>query len=314
MLAIATVLAPSPASATFSIVARDPATGQIGVAVQSHFFAVGRTVPWAEAGVGAVATQAFAEASFGPRGLALLRAGKSAKQALDALLAADPDRELRQLAIVDAHGEVAVHTGGQDIRFAGHRIGPGYGAQANMMASPDVWPAMARAYEAARGPLAERMLAALDAAQGAGGDYRGKQSAAILIVDGDRDDAPWNHVVLNLRVDDSPDPISELRRLYRVSRAYARAFEGNALAKKKDRAGALAAVAEVWQMPDATDEVRLSAAFVEAGVGELERAEAHARTVLARSPQLRGNLLYMPVARFPGLPALRKRLAMASPE
>src|SRR5262245_30498038 len=169
---------------TFSIVARDPATGELGVAVQSHWFSVGSVVPWAEAGVGAVATQSFVLASYGPKGLALMKSGKSASEALDELVKADAGEDVRQVAMVDARGRVATHTGARCIDVAGHHAGAGYSVQANMMLNDRVVPAMAKAYEAAQGPLAARLLAALEAAQEAGGDIRGQQSAALLVVRG----------------------------------------------------------------------------------------------------------------------------------
>ncbi|HIP88248.1 MAG TPA: DUF1028 domain-containing protein [Anaerolineales bacterium] len=205
---------------TFSIVARDPETGELGVAVQSHWFSVGSVVTWAEAGVGAVATQSLVEVSYGPLGLALMRAGKSAGEALAALLAADEGRDLRQVAMVDAQGRVAVHTGSRCIAEAGHAVGPGFSVQANMMITGEVWPAMADAYESAEGDLAERLLVALEAGQAAGGDIRGQQSAAILIVRGTSTGRPWADTVMDLRVEDHPEPIRELRRLVQIHRAY----------------------------------------------------------------------------------------------
>ena len=205
---------------TFSIVARDPATGQLGAAVQSHWFSVGSLVIWLEAGVGAVATQAMVEVSHGPLGLELLRAGKPAGLALAGLLAADGERELRQVALVDAAGQAAAHTGSRCIAAAGHRTGEGFSVQANMMLKDTVWGAMAEAYLAAPGDLADRLLAALDAAQAEGGDIRGKQSAALKIVEGKPAGARWQGVLMDLRVDDAPEPLAELRRLAAIQRAY----------------------------------------------------------------------------------------------
>ena len=178
-------------SVTFSIVALDPDNGDLGVATQSKFLAVGAVVPWARAWVGAVATQSFVDPSYGPLGLGLLRAGRSAPEALAGLLAADEGREVRQVAMVDAQGRVAAHTGKKCIAEAGQRVGKDFSVQANLMASAEVWPAMARAFEQARGDLAERMLQALEAAQRAGGDIRGQQSAALLVVPGQATGRPW---------------------------------------------------------------------------------------------------------------------------
>lgn len=225
--------------ATYSIVARDPASGALGVAVQSHWFSVGSIVTWAEAGVGAVATQSFARAAYGPELLADLRAGRAPQEALDARTAADRGRDVRQVAVVDAQGRVAAWTGPSCIASAGHRIGDGFSCQANIMLDDGVVPAMAAAYESAEGEFADRLLAALEGAQLAGGDLRGKQSAAILIVDGEPHGEPWQGVLLELRVEDHPDPLRELGRLMRVQRAYDAANAGDAALERGDLAGAL---------------------------------------------------------------------------
>ena len=224
--AVAQVAAPRRPAHTFSIVAVDSATGQIGVAVQSHWFSVGGGVPWAEPGVGAVATQSFIDPSYGPRGLYLMRTGTPAPGALAALLRADPDSQVRQVAMIDADGRVAAHTGSRDIPAAGQHVGRHYSVQANLMRNEAVWPAMARAFEQTQGDLAERMLAALDAAQAAGGDIRGKQSAALIVVSGDPGAPPWQRL-FDLRVEDHPEPLIELRRLLTVARAYNAATDGD---------------------------------------------------------------------------------------
>jgi uncharacterized Ntn-hydrolase superfamily protein len=211
---------------TFSIVAVDSVTGEIGIAVQSHWFSVGSTVVWAEPGVGAVATQSFIEPAYGPRALALMRTGVPAPLVLRGLVAADPDSAVRQLGMIDAQGRVASYTGGHDVPEAGSHVGRWYAAQANLMARNTVWDAMARAFETTRGDLAERLLAALDAAQREGGDIRGKQSAALVVVSGDRRLPPWQKI-FDLRVEDSHEPIHELRRLVRVERAYNLATAGD---------------------------------------------------------------------------------------
>lgn len=219
---------------TFSIVARDSGTGDLGVAVQSHYFSVGPVVPWAEAGVGAVATQSSVEPSYGPLGLALMRSGKSAVEALRALIAGDARPEVRQVAFVDAKGEVAVHTGEKAIAAAGHRKGRGYSAQANLMLKPTVPDAMARAFETAKGDLAERLLVALDAAQAEGGDIRGAQSAAIIVVSGKPTGKPWADRIFDLRVEDNPEPIKELRRLVQLARVYQHMRTASQAVARKD--------------------------------------------------------------------------------
>jgi uncharacterized Ntn-hydrolase superfamily protein len=224
---------------TYSIVAYDPATGQLGVAVQSHWFSVGSIVPWAEAGVGAVATQSFVDPSYGKLGLDLMRTGKSAPDALKALLAGDEGRDVRQVAMIDVQGRVVAHTGVKDIPEAGHIVGKNYSVQANMMLNDKVWPAMSRAFENSKGDLAERMMAALEAAQEVGGDIRGKQSAALIVVTGKPTGRAWSDRVFDLRIDDHPEPIKELRRLITLQRAYNHMNAGDLAVEKNDNDGAL---------------------------------------------------------------------------
>ena len=224
---------------TFSIVARDPATGELGVAVQSHWFSVGPIVAWAEAGVGAVATQSFVDPSYGKNGLDLMRAGKSAPDTLKELLGKDEARDVRQVAMIDAQGRVEAWTGKNDIQAAGHIVGKNFSVQANLMLNDKVWPAMARAFENTKGDLADRMLAALDAAQAAGGDIRGRQSAAMIVVTGKPTGQAWKDRTFDLRVDDSPQPLLELRRLVKLQRAYNHMNAGDLAVEKKDNETAL---------------------------------------------------------------------------
>ena len=237
--------------ATYSIVAFDEETGELGVAVQSHWFSVGAIVPWAEAGVGAVATQSFVEPSYGPLGLELMKMGRSASEALTALVTTDADEAVRQVAMVDADGEVAAHTGDRAIVAAGHHVGRGYSTQANMMENATVWDAMAAAYEASDGDLPERLLAALEAAQGEGGDIRGQQSAALIVVSGDATGVPWLDRLFDLRVEDHPDPVGELRRLVTLQRAYLKLNEGDAWVTDGELELAMEAYAEAMELvPD----------------------------------------------------------------
>ncbi|MEL6561140.1 MAG: DUF1028 domain-containing protein [Bacteroidota bacterium] len=210
----------APFAHTYSIVAYDSATGDIGVAVQSHWFSVGTVVAWAEAGVGAVATQSFSNPAFGPQGLALMKTGLDAELTLNALIESDEGRDYRQLGVIDANGKAKSYTGAKNIVEAGHITGKYYAVQANMMKENTVWPAMAKAFESTAGTLAERMLAALEAAQAEGGDIRGKQSAALLVVSGKPTGKVWVDRLVDLRVDDSPNPLKELRRLLEVKTAY----------------------------------------------------------------------------------------------
>jgi len=257
---------------TYSIVARDPQTGEFGVAVQSHYFQVGPTVPWAISGVGAVATQSRVEVRYGPLGLELMRAGYGADQALAALLASDHEPEVRQVAMVDAEGRVAVHTGRRCIAEAGHRTGSGYSVQANLMLRGTVWDAMAGAFERTGGPLAERMLAALDAAEAEGGDIRGKQSAAMLVVAGTPTRRSWEDRLIDLRVEDHGEPLVELRRLLRLKRAYQSLRDADLAAQRGD--GQVAAQLRETALELGPDliELRFWAALGMAAVGDIDRS------------------------------------------
>jgi len=258
---------------TYSVVARDPATGELGVAVQTGTFGVGAGVPWAEPRVGAVATQSFTERSYGPLGLELMRAGRTAPEALAGLVAADPDERFRQVGMVDASGQAAAHTGAGCIADAGQHVGDGFAVQANMMASDRVWPAMAEAFTSATGSLARRLLATLDAAEAAGGDFRGMQSAAILVVPGGADGKPWSRVS-DLRVDDGEAPLAELRRLLELEEAFV------ALAKAESGRAGLAAP---LRQPDRI----LAAAEDAAHAGDVERARELLAPLLAAEPHWR---------------------------
>ena len=208
---------------TYSIVARDPHTGRFGVAVQSHYLGVGPVVPWLEAGVGAIATQASVNISFGPMGLEMLRAGRSADEVVAALVASDPQAQVRQLGVVDAAGRAAAHTGAECIPACGHLVRDGFSVQGNLLERDTCWPAMATAYEEALKadePLVERLLLALEAAEAEGGDVRGRQSAALMIVEAEPQQAAWRGRVMDMRIEDHPDPVPELRRIVTMQRAY----------------------------------------------------------------------------------------------
>lgn len=278
---------------TFSIVARDPVTGEMGAAVQSHWFAVGSNVIWAEAGVGAVATQSFIDPSYGPNGLELMKAGKSAPDALKALLAKDSGQAVRQVAFVDANGNVMSWTGAGDTPAAGSiagsrtdtmktgcgaggdcsklcpqkdpkitqpcggyaEIGREFSTQANLMSNDKVWPAMAKAYQESKGDLAERLLSALEAGQAVGGDIRGRQSAAIIIVKAKSSGKPWADKIFDLRVDDAAEPIKELRRLVALQRAYNHMNAGDAAVEKGDNDLALKEYAAAEDLAAKTPDV-----------------------------------------------------------
>lgn len=212
---------------TYSIVAYDEATGQLGVAVQSHWFSVGSLVPWIKAGVGAVATQSFVKVEYGPNGLKLMGKGFSAEDALKILVKEDENSAVRQVGMVDTKGSASAFTGKNCIQFAGHIVGNNYTVQANLMASTTVPTAMVRAYETTKGELVDRLMAALEAAQKEGGDIRGKQSAAILVVTGKPTGIEWKDKIFDLRIEDHPEPLKEMKRLIRVSKAYQHANQGD---------------------------------------------------------------------------------------
>lgn len=223
-----------PLAHTYSIVARDPNTGEMGVAVQSHWFSVGSIVSWGEAGVGVVATQSFVNPSFGQRGLEMLKQGMTAQEVVDLLIASDEGRDFRQLAIVDAKGNSAAYTGSKCIPEAGHIVGDNYCVQANLMLSNLVWSEMSKAFESSDGPLAERLIAALEAAQNVGGDIRGQQSAAILVVKAKATGKLWEDRYIDLRVEDHPEPVNEIKRLLKVFRAYEHMNNGDLAVEKND--------------------------------------------------------------------------------
>jgi uncharacterized Ntn-hydrolase superfamily protein len=249
------------------------------VAVQSHFFGVGSLVSWAEAGVGAVATQSVIEPAYGPRGLEAMRGGMSAPAALDRLLADDREEEVRQVAIVDRAGRVAVHTGGRCIAEAGHRVAEQVSAQANIMARPTVPDAMVDAFPAASGDLADRLLTALDAAEAEGGDLRGRQSAALLVVAPRASGRPSEDRLVDLRVDDHPDPVRELHRLLGLRRAYARVDRGDELAARGDSEAALAEYAAAHrEQPDSIELAFWHGAYL-AVVGREDEARSILRGV-----------------------------------
>jgi uncharacterized Ntn-hydrolase superfamily protein len=298
---VASLLASPRPVATYSIVARDSTTGTIGVAVQSHWFSVGSVVSFAEAGVGAVATQSFVDPSYGPLGLTLMRTGRTAPDALQALLAGDSGREVRQVGMVDAQGRAATHTGNLCIPSAGGQSGAGYVVQANLMEKASVWPAMARAFEAARGDLADRMLAALDAAETEGGDIRGRQSAALVVVKAASTGRPWADRLFDLRVEDNPAPLRELRRLVGLQRAYNHMTQGDDCVALKDWACAEREYGRALELQPGHAEMAFWYAVALASNGRLEAATPLFRTAFAADPRWREL-----ARRLPGVEQLPK--------
>lgn len=257
---------------TYSIVARDPATGELGAAVQSHWFSVGSIVIWAEPGIGAVATQSFVEPSYGPLGLTLMRTGKTASQALTSLLASDEHEDVRQVGMVDASGNVANHTGDNAIQAHCDLLGDNYSVQANLMWKPTVCSAMAAAFENGAGDLAERLMLALEAAQGEGGDIRGKQSVALLVVSGDIAEPAWGGRIFDLRIEDHEAPLKEMRRLLTMARAYRLMNEGDEHMTNGDVDKAIGAYSGAEALvPDSHEMVFWHAATLAAG-GRVDEA------------------------------------------
>lgn len=258
---------------TFSIVARDARTGDMAVGVQSHWFSVGTIVSWGKSGVGVVATQSFVNPAYGPEGIAMMENGKNAAEALDFLVAQDEGRDVRQVAMLDVNGSVSAHTGKKCIVSAGQIIGDNYSVQANMMLNDQVVPAMARAFEEHVDlPLADRVLAVLMAAQEAGGDIRGQQSVAIIVVHGDKVDQPWLDKKVDLRVDDHREPLMEMKRLLKVHKAYNHLNKGDVAMEKADMALALKEYAAAEAMFPDNLEMKYWKAVTLANNGKLEEA------------------------------------------
>ncbi|MGA2199818.1 MAG: DUF1028 domain-containing protein [Nitrososphaerales archaeon] len=279
---------------TYSIVAIDKKSGEMGAAVQSHWFSVGSVVTWAEAGVGIVATQASVEMSYGPLGLALMKGGKTPQQALKSLLATDPRPEVRQVAMLDSHGRVAVHTGRRCVPEAGHKTGRGFSVQANIVRNRRAWNAMASSFRRAKGSLAERLMLALESAEQAGGDLRGRQSAAILVVKVRGSSSPWHDRVVDLRVEDHPQPLVEMRRLLRIHAAFVHADNGDRLTEKGENRKALEEFRRSAALSPENPELRFWEAVTLLNDGELAEGRAMLRAVFKANKDLRTLLVRLP--------------------
>lgn len=273
------VFGDEPLAHTFSIVARDAETGEMGVAVQSHWFSVGSLVAWGEAGVGVVATQSFVNPSFGQRGLELLKKGMTAQEVVDQLISTDEGRDVRQLAIVDSKGNSASYTGAKCISEAGNIAGDNYSVQANMMLNNTVWGAMSKAFENSKGPLAERLITALEAAQKEGGDIRGKQSACLLVVRGVATGNLWEDRLIDLRVEDNPNPIIEIKRLLKVYRAYEHMNAGDLAVEKNDMNLAMDEYNAAMKMFPENLEMKYWTAVSLANKGEIEKSLPMFKTI-----------------------------------
>lgn len=300
---------------TYSIVAYDQATGQLGVAVQSHWFSVGLVVPWAESGVGAVATQSFSDPSYGSLGLELMRAGKSPQDTLAALIRADKNPEVRQVGMVDAQGRTAVFTGENCISEAGHVDGEGFTCQANMMLQNTVWNAMAQAYKSTEGELADKLVAALEAAQEEGGDIRGKQSAALIVVKGEPSGVPWKDKLYDLRIEDHPSPVQELKRLLKLNKAYNHMNQGDEYMTENRIEDAMRAYTRAMEMFPENGEMIFWPAVTLAVTGQVEKSLPLFRKVFAMDenwavllPRLVG------AGQFPDDPELIRKILSQAPQ
>lgn len=298
-------------AATFSIVARDPVTGDLGVAVQSHWFSVGSVVAWAEAGVGAVATQSFVEVAYGPRLLQRLASGEGPSEALQRLLEADASRAVRQVAVIDAEGRIAAHTGESCITFAGDTQGVDYSCQGNLLASAEVWAAMGRAFESSEGrPLADRLLRALEAGQAAGGDARGMQSASLLVVRPVSDTEPWKNRRIDLRVEDAADPIAEIRRLYTVWQAYDLANQGDEHLATNDYEAAYRSYDAALALLPENDELLFWRGSMGYTTGQPERALGDVKRAIELNPRWKMLLPRLDAAIFPGVDEVCAKLGI----
>jgi len=277
----------SPLAHTYSIVAFDEKTGDMGVAVQSHWFAVGTSVTWGEAGVGVIATQSFVNPAFGPNGLALLKKGMTPQEVVDELIKGDEGREFRQLAVLDSKGRAASFTGKFCIQPAGNIVGKNFSVQANLMSNDRIWPAMAEAFKNSKGPLAERMLVALEAAQKAGGDIRGKQSAALLVVRAKSTGKVWEDRLVDLRVDDNANPLIELRRLLNVHRAYEHMNNGDLAVEKNDMDRAMKEYSSAMKMFPDNLEMKYWTAVALANKGNLKEALPMFREIFGKDKNWR---------------------------
>jgi uncharacterized Ntn-hydrolase superfamily protein len=299
---------------TYSIVAIDKRTGDMGVAVQSHWFSVGSIVTWAEAGVGVVATQSFVEPSYGPLGLELMKAGKPAADALAGLLRSDPNETVRQVAFLDAGGRVAAHTGKNCIAEAGHFVGDGFACQANMMLRDTVWSAMAKAFDGTGGELVDRLLAALEAAEAEGGDIRGRQSAAVIVVKASGSGFWWKDRLYDLRVEDSPAPLPELKRLVRLNKAYNRMNRGDELMTGNNIADAVKEYSAAMEMFPDNAEMIFWPAVTLASTGRVEESLPLFRKVFAMDRNWAVLLARLPaVGQFPKDETLLKKVLAQAP-
>ncbi len=281
-------------TSTFSIVGFDPAAKDLGVAVQSRYFSVGPVVPWAEAGVGAVATQSFVNVSYGPKGLELLKQGLSVEEVIDKLTKPDEEREMRQLGVIDANSHAAAYTGKKCMEWAGSHVGENYSAQGNILASEEVVQEMGRRFESTKGDLAEKLVAALEGGEAAGGDRRGRQSAAIVVVRKGKGRGDFGDRFIDLRVEDHNDPIAELKRLLKLQRVYYLIDESEAQLALKQTKKALSTLRNAIRLDPKNDDAYLDLAMMYVKLGEMEKAKQAFRQTLRLNPRMKGVIEQLP--------------------
>lgn len=300
-------------AATFTIVASDSASGEIGAAVTSHWFSVGTAVPWVRAGIGAVATQSFVEKAYGPRILDRVAAGERCTTALVRELDADSSRGWRQVLVLDTRGNTGAHSGEGCIPYAGHHVERDHVCGGNLLAAPGVWDSMSAAFRRAKGPLAERMLAALDAGQAAGGDARGRQSAALVVERPVDAGAPWKNRVIDLRVEDHPQPLVELRRLLNLRRAYDLADSGDAAFATGDHAEAFRFYDAALALVPENDELLFWRGSMQMAAGREDAATEDVARAIRLNDRWRTLLARIPESAFPGADRLAARLGIERP-
>ena len=285
-----------PLVSTFSIVAFDPSTKDLGVAVQSRYFSVGSVVPWAEAEVGAVATQSFVNVSYGPHGLRLLKEGLTVDEVIDRLTQEDQEKEYRQLGIIDSEGNANAFTGKKCLEWAGSKVGKNYAAQGNILAGEEVIQNMGRNFESTRGDLAERLVAALEGGEAAGGDARGRQSAALLVVRKNLGRAGYGDRYIDLRVEDNPDPIAELKRLLNLHRVYSLIDDSEDSLTKGDLKAALGDLKKAIAMTQKNDDAYVDLGIVNLKLGKKKEAISAFKKALRLNPKMKTLIKQLPAA------------------
>jgi uncharacterized Ntn-hydrolase superfamily protein len=283
-------------ASTFSIVAFDPITKDLGVAVQSRYFSVGSVVPWAESGVGAIATQSFVNVSYGPRGLELLKEGLNVEDVIGRLTRDDEGKEFRQLGIIDSKGNASAFTGWRCLEWAGSIVGKNYTAQGNILAGEDVVKGMSQKFESTKGELADKLVAALEGGQEGGGDARGRQSAALLVVRKNVGRAGYGDRYIDLRVEDHPEPIAELKRLLVMHRVYRLIDDGEEKMATGDPEGGLSMIKEAVSLGPSIDDAHIDLGVIYLKLGKRDEALKAFGQALKLNPRMKTMIKQLPGA------------------